>query len=74
MEDEKMDEESKEEQKSEIDKVPESESQQSSFEEPIAERLVIVSAPAFDKTVQASEFLLVYLAKQVASGEAIGAE
>ena len=63
--DQKMEEEKKEEgNESDGDKKPEvAESSNSGIEEPLADRLVIASAPPFDKTMQASEFLLVYIAK-----------
>ena len=37
----------------------------SSFEEPVAERLIIVAAPDFETSIQASEMLLIYISKQL---------
>ena len=39
-----------------------------SFEEPVAERLIIVSAPDLETSIQASEMLLIYISKQLANG------
>ena len=42
-----------------------------SFEEPLVEQLKVVSAPEFDKIMQASQILLVYVTKQVTQGPTI---